>query len=115
VKKYNERIIRIASELMVFSYKLNSNKFDITVESLEDKTVIDFKVYNATITEKKLKEIEDLLSSPRLHEIEEYYWNLSGNDIINTELDLVGMMVDESIVNYDKENHILYIKLIRLF
>lgn len=32
----------------------------------------------------------------------------------NTELSLVGMMTDEAVVKYDLENHILFIKLIRI-
>jgi len=49
---------------------------------------------------------------PRRHDIEEYYWELTGDDDLDTELSLVGMMVDDVVIDY-KNNKDLIINLKR--
>ena len=52
------------------------------------------------------------LSTKRQHEIEEYYWNLPSDYDSESQLSIVGMMIDFAEVIYD--NNILTIKLSRI-
>ena len=41
--------------------------------------------------------------------MEEYYWELSGNYDMDTELTLVGMMTDDAKVYYDNEKVTIFL------
>lgn len=113
MKHVNQRNIKIIDELMSFSSKLGATKYQIEVERIDKETEIKFKAYIKSIDDKMLNSINKLLSAPRSHEMEEYYWNLQGVDDIDSELTLVGMMADEVKVDYF-EGEYLEIKLKRL-
>ncbi|MBU5486505.1 hypothetical protein KQI86_19580 [Clostridium sp. MSJ-11] len=109
-----QKILRIIDELVTICYSINCKKFNVNVELLDDKCILHLKGYVDSIDIKKIDDIEKSLNVPRAHELEEYYWNLAGNDLSNTELNLVGMMIDESTVSYNKKDKIFEIKLTRL-
>lgn len=113
MNNYNHRIIKIVSELMSFCYRIHCKNFNVDVETLTDKTIINLEAQIENVPKETIINTERLLKVPRLHELEEYYWNLTGTNMINTELNLVGMMTDEAYVNYS-ENKYLTIKLIRI-
>ena len=100
MKHVNQRNIRIVDELMNFCAKLGADKFQIEVANEEKETQIFFRAYIKYIDEETLETMKKLLSSPRYHEMEEYYWNLPGDDDTDTELTLVGMMTDQAEVKY---------------
>lgn len=100
MKHINQRNMKIISELMNFCYKLGAKDLHIDVSNQENQTTIYLKADIRTINNKTLENAENLLKSPRCHELEEYYWNLPGDDDTDTELTLVGMMIDDSILNF---------------
>lgn len=109
-----QKIIRIVDELITLCYTMNCRDFNVDVKIQEGKELICLKAYIDDVNEKNLNDIKKLLNFPRTHELEEYYWNLPGNDLSTNELNLVGMMIDDAIVNYDKESNLLQIELTRL-
>lgn len=100
MKHTDQRNIKIIDELMSFSSKLGANKYQIEVEKIDKETEIKFKAYIKHMDDKMLSSISKLLSTPRSHEMEEYYWNLQGEGDIDSELALVGMMTDDAKIDY---------------
>ncbi|MEW9097197.1 MAG: hypothetical protein AB2417_19130 [Clostridiaceae bacterium] len=109
-----QKILRIVDELLTLCYSINCKKFNVNVELLDDKCILHLKGYVDNIDIERIDDIKKSLNVPRAHELEEYYWNLPGNDLSNTELNLVGRMIDEAIVNYNEKDKIFEIKLTRL-
>lgn len=111
MKHVNLRNIKLVDELMSFCYKYGAKKIDINIETADNEVIIYLKTYTKKISSETLELANTLLSAPRCHEMEEYYWNLSGDDDTDTELTLVGMMTDEAEIDYN--NDLLEIKLKR--
>lgn len=109
-----QKIMRIIDELIALCYKIHCKNFNINVELLQGKEHILLKAYAEDIDEETLNNMKKLLNLPRIHEMEEYYWGLPGNDLSINELNLVGMMIDSASVDYDKVTKLLEIKLTRL-
>lgn len=51
--------------------------------------------------EDKIEELIHCLDFPKQEEMEEYYWELMGDCDIDTELSLIGMMIDSYTVKYE--------------
>jgi hypothetical protein len=101
VKKINQRNIKIVDELMSFCYKNSCVNIKINVLTDLDITTIILSADIPKINPKDIEYIKDSLNTPRYHEMEEYYWSLTGDDDDNTELSLVGMMVDAAEIKYN--------------
>lgn len=106
-----QKNIKIANEILNFCYRHNSNHISLDIKNYDDKTIFNISSYIENLNEKYLEELRKLLSYPRYHEMEEYYWGLTGEVSADSELTLVGMMTDEAVVEYG--NSILHISLIR--
>lgn len=101
MKNLKQRNIKIVDELMSFCYKNNCANMKIDISSEPSITIIILNADIPDINEKDLVYIKKSLNIPRYHEMEEYYWSLTGDDSDSTELSLVGMMVDEVEINYN--------------
>ena len=71
-------------------------------------TIID---HNSTYPNDEIPSLNDVLNIQRQCEIEEFYWELMGDDSHEDELFLVGSMVDKATV--DKINDDLHIVMYR--
>lgn len=100
MKHINQRNIKIVTELMGYCYKHGSDNVHIDIKKENKKITIFIKAQISFISKEDLEFLEKLLNAPRCHEMEEYYWNLTGDDDTDTELTLVGMMIDEAHINY---------------
>lgn len=109
----NIKNIKLISELMSFCYKYNASKVNLEVERINNILKITLISHNTILPDNILEELKDTLSCPRCHEIEEYYWSLSGDDITDSELTLIGMMIDNAIIDYNKKDKILNMQLLR--
>lgn len=68
-------------------------------------TIID---YNSAYPDDEISSLNDVLNIQRQCEVEEFYWELMGDDSHEDELFLVGSMVDKATVNkIDKDLHIV--------
>lgn len=111
----DHRAIRMVDEMMCYFYGLDIKHIKTEVCIVEDRTEMIFEVNTKEIEEKEIEELKRYIKSPRLHELEEYYWGLSGNELsTSNEMALVGMMTDESDIEYNQDTGDLYIKLIRV-
>ncbi len=111
----DHRIVKIVDEILCFFYSLKATDIKMNMEIKENSTELSFwATIKEPIVKKRLDKVNKLLSSPRAHELEEYYWGLTGNDMTpSTELSLVGMMIDEYVIEYEEGSNDFFIKLVR--
>ena len=106
-----EKNIKIINELISYFYKLGI--VDIYIDIINDNDnsyfYIFWKVDN--ISSNEIYSLVSILNTPRQHEIENYYWNLGGECEFDSELTLVGMMINSAKVSY--KDKILKISIIR--
>lgn len=112
MKNEHKKNIKLVNEIMLLCFKLGADNINIDFKTIENKSIITINAKIISLSNNDLKIIKNLLSTPRRKDMEEYYWNLNGDDENNYELSLVGMMTDEVHVDYHKD--ILYLKLIRI-
>lgn len=99
---YNEhKNIKILDELLSYCYSKGAKHMSMTLDTLEDSVIFHLECVVPHIEEKDLDALEKFLNTPRCHEMEEYYWELTGDSDVSSELSLVGMMIDEAHINYD--------------
>lgn len=104
----------MADEMLSFFYGIEAKNITVDIEIKSDRTEMTFRAWEVNLDEESLYELKQHLQSPRLHELEEYYWGLSGNELsASNELSLIGMMTDEAEIEYKDERRELNIKLIR--
>lgn len=104
--KHNKlRIARIVEELMNYFFSLGATNISVNLNEDEEKYKIYFKSNCEGICQGKFDELSRLLKCGKNEEMEEYYWALTGESDMDSELSLVGMMIDESEVKLldDKE------------
>ncbi len=91
---------------MTFLYSKGATDITVNIKEDEKKYIIyiksDFKEFNDNEVERLIKR----LNIPRQIEMEEYYWELTGESDVDTELTLVGMMTDNGEVNFLDDNNI---------
>lgn len=111
----DHRVVKIVDEILCFFYSLKASNIKMDMQIKDHCTEISFwATIKEPIIQRRLDKIKKLLSSPRAHELEEYYWGLTGNDMTpSTELSLVGMMIDEYTIEYDEGAESFFIKLVR--
>lgn len=114
MKHSNQKTMKLVNELMSFCYKYGSTNLELTVATTMVDTKVSLKAFEISISDKTLELSRDLLSAPRCHEMEEYYWNLSGDNDLDTELTLVAMMIDDYTLDYDRDSKILKFTITRL-
>ena len=114
-KSVDHRLIKIIDEILVFLYSLNPTKVDMQLNRNEDCSELLFDAQvNIKMQPERVKRIDRLLSCSRRRELEENYWELTGNDTTpSSELALVGMMTDDYEFVYSEEEMTVHIKLIR--
>lgn len=100
MKHTNQRNIKIVTELLSYFYNHGSDNVHIDINKEDEKVIIFIKAHITFISSENLEFLKKSLNVQRLHEMEEYYWNLTGDNDTDTELTLVGMMIDEVNINY---------------
>ncbi|MGH4137831.1 hypothetical protein [Clostridium sp.] len=96
----HQRNTKIVTELMGYCYNHGSENIHIDINKEKEKVVIFIKAKISSITKEDLELLDRSLNAQRCHEMEEYYWNLTGDNDSYSELILVGMMIDEAHINY---------------
>lgn len=111
MKHIRQRNARIAEELILFAYKYGAENINLNIKNKEKETLISIEATNVNLNPEILETINNLLNVPRCNEMEEYYWNLTGESDIDCELSILGTMCDNFKINLNKNN--LKIELIR--
>lgn len=111
MKHETQKISRIANVLVDFFLSLSAKKIDLSIDEQENFFEIIISSESVNDNHSKIEDLKDFLKVQRQEEIEEYYWQLVGNDNEIEEINLIGMMVDEAVVEH--QHPILKVKLIR--
>lgn len=112
MKHLRQRNISLLSEFTSYLVNIGCDDIHIDFKTKENAITINFTSKNSNLTEKNITKLTALLNTPRREDIEEYYWELNGNENFYSELALIGMMIDEAEVSYIDD--ILKVSLIRL-
>lgn len=110
--KFNcEKNLKIINELVMYFNKLGNS--DVHIDLAHDKNNAYFKISGTVINlpKEELDNLTKTLNVPRQYEIEQYYWSLSGESESDSELSLIGMMVNSATITY--VNNLLTIIIVR--
>lgn len=111
MKHIRQRNARMAEELILFAYKYGAEDINLNIKNTPEETIITIEATNVNLDKETIESITNLLNVPRCIEMEEYYWNLTGESDMDCELSLIGVMSDKVIINI--ASNILKIELIR--
>lgn len=106
-----KKIAKMIDELSTFCLEHDADDIHINIKNLPDKEVIAVTAHHISDIDTVVNNLRDYLSYPREREMEEYYWELTGETDSCEELGLVGAMIDEARIDYNEEK--LYIEVIR--
>ena len=95
VKKITKLVDEVTSLLM----KSGSNDINVHIKRDVDLTTITIIDHNTSYPDDEIASLDDVLNIQRQSEVEEFYWELMGDDSHEDELFLVGSMVDNATVN----------------
>ena len=95
-----EKNIKIINELIAYFYKLGT--VDVHIDLSSDNENSYFNIYGQvdSISKDELESLANILNTPRQYEVENYYWNLGGECEFDSELTLVGMMINSAKISY---------------
>lgn len=85
---------------------------DISIRHSGDGFTLRFVLNNVDVSQEQLETLRGRFVSKRRPEVEDYYWQLTGQGDDSNQLRLVAMMCDEVTVTY--ENHALVLVLRRV-
>lgn len=96
-----KKVSRILDELVTFCLNHGTENMKMSLESQEDCYKIQLEIDTIDCTDKRVKKLKKFLEGPRQTEIEEYYWELAGENDHDDELFLIGAMVDKAEVTFN--------------
>lgn len=108
----SKKISRILDELSTYFLSKDPKRLSISVDNLDDSFKISFEAYDVEYSEDEINDMLTLLNEPRQPEVEAYYWSLVGDSSDDSELSLIGMMIDTADIRFEDSN--LFIDLYRL-
>lgn len=106
-----KKICKIVDELTTLLLKEDTNEVDFKIKRSDEETRIYIVDYNTKYTASDVEDLNQCLNVQRQHEVEEYYWQLVGECDCDSELSIIGSMVDEAIIELKDGN--LHIELRR--
>jgi len=110
MRHLRQRNLKIITEIMNYLLKIGCEKIHLDYFVEHDNLNINFSCLVENLDEKSISNMKTLLSIPRRYDMEEYYWELTGDDDLDTELSLVGMMVDHADIYYTNNNLKIHLK-----
>ncbi len=106
-----DKNMKIMHELISFCTKREARELDMNIRFDKEVTFIKVSASDVVVSDDDLKVLKNAIYSDRQHEVEECFWNISGEDYLGDELTLAGVMIDGGKVSY--ENNILEINVKR--
>lgn len=104
------KTIKLISELAAFVFKAGGKEFNVDFKEKNGTITITIKSHLDYLSVSDLEKLR-ALDTPRQSQVEEYYWELAGENDQYQELSLVGMMIDEAEFSY--KNKLLTISVSR--
>jgi len=91
--------MRIVSDLISYCYHMGAMDCHLDMRIRNDVAVYFINAPVPKMTQEDADKLRETLNTPRQREVEQNYWGLSGESETDPELALVGMMVDEAMVD----------------
>lgn len=107
-----ERSVRVLNDIMGYCHLIGGDRMRVDFDMRDRTTHIIIQTEVPGMTQKRLTELDKLLNIPRQREVEQYYWTIAGEEEIDNELGLAGMMIDQAVITY--ENDLLSIDVLRI-
>ncbi len=115
MKREIKKVTKMVDEVSTFFLENQGTEIDVKIVNMEDKIVIAVIAKYLTDINATVAKLKEYLSYPRAHEMEEYYWELTGESECEEGLAIVGSMVDEAVLDYTEEEiYIQYVAAKRL-
>lgn len=113
IRKERNKVLKIMDELNKYFIENTDTCHITSTLDFSNETKIRFRVHlnNKEEIERVKAKLEKIFSVQRYREVEELYWNLTGDSYSSDETNLVGMMVDE--FSIEVEDNVLILYLIR--
>ena len=111
MKKESKKIARIIDELSTHYLERSPSKLNVCVDNLEDLFKISFEVFDVAYSDEEIESMLEILNEPRLPAVETYYWTLTSESSDNSELSLIGTMIDKAEMYF--KDCCLYVNLYR--
>ena len=105
-----KKICKIVDELTTLLLKEDTDEVDFKIKKTETETVIHIIDYNTKYTEAEVDELRMCFNVQRQHEVEEYYWQLVGESDNDSELTVIGAMIDEADIELKDGNLYMTLK-----
>lgn len=94
-----EKNLRIACDLLTLCHTLGATDYKMDLSTKDGCTQFIIRANILHLKPGALSEMNESLSVPRQHEIEQNYWALS-SEVESAELTLVGMMLDNVTIEH---------------
>lgn len=89
-----QRIAKIVNEMTMFFFSMEARDISVKIHLDSNDTAITFESDYYGDQKKKIEKLVKCMKIPKQEGMEEYYWGLTGECDIDTELSVVGMMID---------------------
>lgn len=108
-----EKKMRIISELVSFCHNQGAVEYSMRLAEVGPReSTIMVAARMEQIEPSALEYLIDMLNLPRSREVEQAYWELTGDTESSDDLTLIGQMVDSAVVTH--ENGVLVIEAVRI-
>lgn len=101
MKMKYKKTLRVMNDLMGYCYYLGAQDIHVDFSIHQPGADVTVQAAVPSIDKAKIDELSQLLNMPRQREVEQNYWNISGEEQLDNELTLAAMMVDSAEVSYD--------------
>lgn len=100
-----KKLAKIVEELTVFFFGIGGNDMSSSIKRVGQTAIISFKSNYDTNFSCKLESMKECLEGQRNDGMEDIYWELvgSGDPGESSQLLLIGMMVDETIIEIQED------------
>jgi len=106
-----KKICKIVDELTTLLLRDDTDEVDFKIKKTDSETKIYITDYNTKYKSEDVEDLKSCLNVQRQHEVEEYYWQLVGECDNDSELTVIGAMIDDAVIEIRGEN--LYLELTR--
>ncbi len=107
-----KKICKIIDEMTTLLLRDDTNTVDFKIKKMDDRTVISIVDYDTNYSEKEVNDLIECFNVQRQREVEEYYWQLVGECDNDSELTIIGVMIDSASIEVRDNN--MYIELVRM-
>lgn len=81
---------------------IGSTDISIQIKELDEKFLIDLSCNYLPEKRSRIDDFIHWIQSPRQVAMEEYYWELLGSSDLDTEISIIGMMVESTDISFDE-------------